>query len=164
MRAVWSPPSSPRPRRRSVAFAPGRLLVLLGLLLTAVGGCADQDAVVELGGRQFSVELALSRGEQARGLMFREELEPDAGMLFVFPREAPRHFWMKNTRIPLDILYFDEQLELVGTALNARPCVADPCPTYPSGRPARYVLEINAGLAEELGVELGDRLILHFDL
>jgi uncharacterized membrane protein (UPF0127 family) len=160
---VWSPLSSPCLRRTPAGFRPGRVLALLCLLFAATGGCANQEPVVELNGRQFVVELAQTRAEQARGLMFREELEPEAGMLFVFSREAPRSFWMKNTRIPLDILYFDEQLALVGMALNARPCVADPCPAYPSGRPARYVLEINAGLGKELGVRPGDRLILHFD-
>jgi uncharacterized membrane protein (UPF0127 family) len=70
---------------------------------------------------------------------------------------------MKNTRIPLDILYFDDGLTLVSMAENARPCVADPCPSYPSEAPARYVLELNAGTARSLGVEKGDRLVLLFD-
>ena len=161
-------PKDPHIRRRirdrhSRGPQTGGALVLLLCLLFAGAGCASPEPKVELAGRQFTVELARTRAEQARGLMFREELDRDRGMLFLFDQEMPRSFWMKNTRIPLDILYFDGELKLVGMALNARPCVADPCPSYPSIRAARYVLELNAGLAQELGLELGDRLILHFD-
>ena len=141
---------------------PALLPVLLPVLVL-LAGCAAAEPAVKLGGQVFKVELALTRGEQARGLMFREELPPDRGMLFIFQREDWRSFWMKNTRIPLDIFYFDDDLALVSVAENARPCVADPCPSYPSDAPARYVLELNAGTARSLGVEKGDRLVLLFD-
>lgn len=146
-------------------FRPLRLCfhALLLACLFAAAGCSANPTRVEFQGEVFEVDLALTREEQARGLMFVERLDPDRGMLFIFPREAPRAFWMKNTRIPLDILYFDSELALVGMALNARPCVADPCPSYPSGAPAQYVLELNAGTAEALGAERGDRLTLLFD-
>lgn len=136
---------------------------ILALAITAVAGCAEAENLVELKGRQFRVELALTRDEQAMGLMFRESLPPDAGMLFVFAQEAPRSFWMKNTRIPLDILYFDAALRLVSVAERARPCAVQRCPGYPSEGPARYVLELNAGRASELGLEPGDELRLLFD-
>lgn len=138
------------------------LVLLLGIAL-ATAGCAAGEPQVRLKGETFSVALAVTRQEQARGLMFVESMPEDRGMLFVFPREAPRSFWMKNTRIPLDILYFDSDLALVSVAANARPCAADPCPTYPSRAPARYVLELNAGKAQSLGVQPGDRLELLFD-
>jgi len=70
---------------------------------------------------------------------------------------------MRNTRIPLDIFYFDAELRLVSVARNARPCRTPQCPPYPSEGPAKYVLELNAGKADELGVRKGDRLILHLD-
>jgi uncharacterized membrane protein (UPF0127 family) len=133
------------------------------LALALLAACAAAEPAVELRGQVFTVDLAVTRGEQARGLMFREELPAEHGMLFIFPREDWRSFWMKNTRIPLDILYFDADLALVSMAENARPCVADPCPSYPSEAPARYVLELNAGTARALGVEKGDRLVLLFD-
>lgn len=132
------------------------------LLAVASVACSASQPEVELRGQRFVVELATSREDQARGLMFRDELARNTGMLFIFPRENPRSFWMKNTRIPLDILYFDRDLRLVSVSENARPCVADPCPNYPSEGPSMYVLELNAGRARELGVEQGDELILNF--
>ena len=116
-----------------------------------------------LKGEKFSVELAETSEKQALGLMFREEMAEDHGMLFIFPAEGMRSFWMKNTRIPLDILYFDAELKLVSVSENARPCKTRNCPTYPSKGPARYVLELNAGKAAELGVQPGDLLELRLD-
>ena len=74
-----------------------------------------------------------------------------------------RSFWMKNCRIPLDIFYFDDELKLVSVAENAKPCKTARCPSYPSKGPAKYVLELNAGKASELGVQPGDVLELHID-
>ena len=116
-----------------------------------------------LKGEKFSVELAETSEKQALGLMFREEMAEDHGMLFIFPAEGMRRFWMKNTRIPLDILYFDAELKLVSVSENVRPCKTRNCPTYPSKGPARYVLELNAGKAAELGVQPGDLLELRLD-
>lgn len=70
---------------------------------------------------------------------------------------------MKNTRIPLDIFYFDEELKLVNVSENTKPCRTQRCPGYPSAGPAKYVLELNAGKAAELGVKAGDVLGLHLD-
>jgi uncharacterized membrane protein (UPF0127 family) len=149
-------PHMPRP-----AEFPRALLASLALL--ACTACAAGAPWVELKGQRFSVEIAQTPDRQALGLMFRDSMPDDHGMLFIFPREAPRSFWMKNTRIPLDIIYFDGQLALVSVAANARPCRVRACPTYPSEGPARYVLELNAGKASELGLEAGDRLALHLD-
>ena len=84
-------------------------------------------------------------------------------MLFLFPHEAPRSFWMKNCKFPIDILYFDENLELVSVAENAQPCRTARCPGYPSEGPAMYVLELNAGKSAELGVKPGDVLTLDLE-
>ena len=97
-------------------------------------------------------------GERTLGLMFRTEMAEDRGMLFIFPDEAPRSFWMKNTRIPLDILYFDSQQNLVSMQQDVPPCRTERCPSYPSEGPARYVLELNAGMASRLNVQTGDHL------
>lgn len=133
------------------------------LLLTALlcASCMAQEPYVVLKGERFTVELADTAEKQALGLMFRDHLDDSHGMLFLFPREGMRSFWMKNTRIPLDIFYFDADLRLVSVAENARPCKTRSCPAYPSKAPARYVLELNAGEAARLGVETGDRLQLH---
>jgi hypothetical protein len=138
------------------------LLIVLVLTLGAAS-CMFWKPHVKLKGERFTVELVTAPEEQALGLMFRESLPENHGMLFVFPSEATRGFWMKNMRIPLDIFYFDSDLRLVSVAENARPCRVQNCPSYPSAGPARYVLELNAGKAAELGVAPGDRLELHID-
>jgi uncharacterized membrane protein (UPF0127 family) len=125
--------------------------------------CIAQDPYVVLNGERFTVEIAETPDKQALGLMFRENLPDDHGMLFPFPVAAKRSFWMKNTRIPLDIFYFDENLALVSVSENTPPCRAQYCPSYPSSGPAKYVLELNAGKAAELGVQAGDVLQLHLD-
>ena len=129
-------------------------ILSLGLLL--VSGCATgQDTWVEIGGKRYAVEVADDNEERARGLMFRDELPADRGMLFVHDREEPLAYWMKNTKIPLDILYFDAQQR------DVPPCtLGDGCPPYPSQAPARYVLELNAGQAEQLKLQVGDELRL----
>jgi uncharacterized membrane protein (UPF0127 family) len=82
-------------------------------------------------------------------------------MLFVFDDDAPRAFWMKNTKISLDMLFFNAERKLVSVQHRVPPCVADPCPAYSSGAPARYVLELNGGQAEKLGLTPGDEMLIH---
>lgn len=89
--------------------------------------------------------------------MFRESLPEGQGMLFVFDQPMPLAFWMKNTLIPLDILYFDAGGELV-SALTMEPCTADPCPSYPSGESAKFALEVSAGFNQQHGVGEGWRM------
>lgn len=137
--------------------------LLLALTVLACSSCVAQDPYVVLKGERFTVELADTSEKQALGLMFRDHLADDHGMLFRFPGEAMRSFWMKNTRIPLDIFYFDSNLQLVSVAENAQPCRSQRCPPYPSAAPAQYVLELRAGTAAELGVRPGDVLELHLD-
>jgi len=90
-------------------------------------------------------------------------MPPDQGMLFIFPNEALRSFWMKNTRIPLDIMYFDKDLKMVSISADTPPCRVSRCPSYPSAGPAMYVLELNAGIASALGVGPGDQLIIELE-
>lgn len=135
------------------------LAVALALAPLAAG--AQAISTVELKGQRFSIEIAEDDASRAHGLMDRTHMDADHGMLFVFQNDAPRAFWMKNTKIPLDMLYFDADLKLVSVQHNVPPCTADPCPAYSSGAPARYVLELNAGQAEKLGVVSGDALIVH---
>lgn len=137
--------------------------LLCMLLLTACTACASGESSVELSGKTFMVEIADSSEEQALGLMFRDSMAADGGMLFIFKDEAPRSFWMKNTRIPLDIMYFDKDLKLVSISANTPPCRVSRCPSYPSTAPAQYVLELNAGTAAKLGVGIGDRLTLNLN-
>lgn len=111
---------------------------------------------VEVGGERFSVELATTPEAQAHGLMDRTSMSATHGMLFVFPDSVPRTFWMKDTLIPLDILFYDADRRLITIQADAQPCKADPCSVYASSGPARYVLELNAGTAARLGLRKGD--------
>ena len=131
-------------------------LSLLPLLL-ALSACASaRTPWVEVGGERFQVEVADDDAERARGLMFRDAMADDHGMLFIHDRQEPQAYWMKNTRIPLDILYFDRDRRLVSQQRDVPPCSAgDRCPPYPSRAPARYVLELNAGQAARLGLQDG---------
>ena len=133
------------------------------LVLAACTACASGGPSVELGGKIFSVEIADTSEKQALGLMFRDSMPADAGMIFLFPNEAPRSFWMKNCRISLDIMYFDKDMKMVSISANTPPCRVERCPSYPSTGPAMYVLELNAGVASELGVGPGDLLTLELD-
>lgn len=116
---------------------------------------------VKLKGQHIAVELAEDDATRMRGLMFREHMDPNHGMLFVFEHETPQAFWMKNTKIPLDMLFFDHAGKLVALHERVPPCTADPCPAYPSNAPALYVLELNGGEAAKLGVKPGEKLEIH---
>ena len=93
--------------------------------------------------------------------MFRDAMDADRGMLFIHDTQEPQAYWMKNTKIALDILYFDNDHKLVSQQRDVPPCsLGDACPPYPSNAPARYVLELNAGQAEKL--KLQDGALLKF--
>lgn len=103
----------------------------------------------------FKVEIADSDAEREQGLMYRTTLAPDAGMLFIWNRAAPRAFWMKNTYIPLDILYIGANGRIISIAANAQPFDETP---IPSRGDAKAVLELAGGRAAELGIDLGDQV------
>jgi YVTN family beta-propeller protein len=104
------------------------------------------------------VEVSDDQEELMRGLMFRQHLPWNAGMLFAFNDEDPRTFWMKNTLIPLDMIFVDSDSKIVDIIENVPPCKQDECPTYPSKEPAQHVLEVNAGYVQDTGVKIGDHL------
>jgi len=109
---------------------------------------------------KINVEIADDNAEMEKGLMFREKLNENEGMLFVFGEEALHAFWMKNTLIPLDIIFIDENFEIIDIK-HAVPCRAEPCALYKSAKPAKYVLEVNEGFAEKNSVGVGDKIILN---
>ncbi|MFH0970885.1 MAG: DUF192 domain-containing protein [Candidatus Diapherotrites archaeon] len=102
-----------------------------------------------------SLEIASTPDEKERGLMFRYSLDENAGMLFVFDSLDVYSFWMKNTLIPLDGIWLDDQYRVVDI-LHMLPCAEDSCPFYTPSDKARYVLEVNAGWAEKNNVKIGD--------
>jgi uncharacterized membrane protein (UPF0127 family) len=143
----------------------GRSWMLVLFVLPMLGACAGPSGPwVELKGKRFVVEIADTDEARARGLMFRDAMARDRGMLFLFERQEPQAFWMRNTRIPLDIFYFDAQRRLVSTAAGVPPCTTPRCPSYPSTGPAQYVLELNAGLARELKTAPGDAITFSPDV
>ena len=114
---------------------------------------------VELKGKRFGVEIADDDAERARGLMFRDEMAADHGMLFVHDGEEPQAYWMKNTRSRSTSSTSTTTRKLVSVQRDVPPCsLGDNCPPFPSEGPALYVLELNAGTAETLGAKAGDEL------
>lgn len=118
---------------------------------------AGAAVAVDTGERElvFHVELARTPEQRERGLMFREHLATDAGMLFLFDQPALQTFWMKNTLIPLDMIFLSPDKEIVGIVQNAEPLTL-------TGRgvnePSQFVLEINGGLAARLGIRTGQHM------
>jgi len=101
----------------------------------------------------FSVEIADTPSKREMGLMYRKEMAADRGMIFIFPQEYPQSFWMKNTPLPLDMIFISAGKKIVGIVEQAVPFSLDPrgVPT-----PSQFVLEINGGLAQKHGIRVGD--------
>ena len=132
---------------------------MLCTLFSTACATASDGRWVELRGHRFVVEIADDEAERERGLMFRDAMADDHGMVFVHDYEAPQAYWMKNTKIPLDIFYFDHARRLVSVSRDVPPCsLGDRCPPYPSDAPALYVLELNAGEAARLKLAEGAEL------
>ena len=108
---------------------------------------------------KVKAEIADSPEEITTGLMFRESLGKGDGMLFVFPDSAVRNFWMKNTIIPLDMIFIAENMTIVKIH-HAMPCVQGQCPLYNSGQPAKYVLEVNGNLTTDYVIEEGGKVVI----
>jgi len=126
-----------------------------GQVLAAAPRLEPLEIVTGRGVARFQVEIAATEAEQRKGLMFRKALAPDRGMLFVYRKPQRAAFWMKNTLIPLDILYIGADGRILSMVRNARPHDETP---LPSGGPILGVLEIAGGRAGQLGVLPGDRV------
>ncbi|MBS3114946.1 DUF192 domain-containing protein [Candidatus Woesearchaeota archaeon] len=107
---------------------------------------------------KIKAEIADDNEERLKGLMFRENLNENKGMLFVFENEEYQTFWMKNTLISLDIIFIDENLKIVDIRY-AQPCKEEPCVLYKSSKPSKYVLEVNGNFTIINNVKIGDKLI-----
>lgn len=132
-----SPPAQAAPAPRGIAAAP---------------------QIVLPDGFAVTVEIAADEDTRQQGLMFRDRLADDRGMIFLFPSTGEYPFWMKNTLIPLDMIWIDEGHRIAHISHDVPPCKADPCPSYPPNAPAKYVLELAAGVAAKHHLKDGDAL------
>jgi uncharacterized membrane protein (UPF0127 family) len=140
----------------------GSAVATLGALVVLAGcGGGDQVATIDTGERvvRVDVELAESPEERRQGLMGRESLADDAGMLFLYPEDHRGGFWMKDTLIPLSIAFLDADGTVLAI-LDMDPCETDSCPTYDPGVAYRSALEVNQGAFAEWGVEPGDVVVV----
>jgi uncharacterized membrane protein (UPF0127 family) len=149
-----------------------RILLGAAAVLLAAGmgvGCGDAHVTDELGltevtlpnGARINAETMRTDIELLKGMMFRESMPPKRGMLFIHPEESVFHYWMYQTKIPLDIIWMDHDRRIVEMALDTPPCKsrsAKECPNYGGNYKARYVLEVNAGVAKANGLKAGDTL------
>jgi len=139
------------------------------LLLTAVGVFYLKSktkeytySTVKVGNKEVKVEIADTGEKRAKGLMFREILEKDSGMLFIFPVTGKHSFWMANTKIALDIIWINTNKEIVYIKENTPPCasVTNLCKSYKPSKEAKYVLEVNSGWVKNNNIKLGDSITL----
>lgn len=155
------------PGSRIILLAALAIVSTLSVILLAVPSLHNSSVQVEgtvffqppSGPVALNVEIADTPQEQTQGLMHREQLNPDDGMLFVFTDDSPRSFWMKNTLIPLDMIFVNSSLDIIAIHENVPPCVTLSCPTYRSG-PARYVVEAVGGFSALHGIETGQRIAI----
>jgi uncharacterized protein len=146
------------------AQVPLRVRAALAVLLCMLAACTSSRAAgtVELvasSGKVIPVEVELATTPDARqlGLMYRDHLAPGTGMLFIFPQAAPQSFWMRNTKIPLDILYVDDAGKIVRLYARTTPFSEA---SLPSGAAVRFVLEVPGGYCADNGIQEGDTLRL----
>jgi uncharacterized membrane protein (UPF0127 family) len=145
-------------RRPLAAFRALGLLLAIGLGLLPLAACSSDDRLVvhtATGDYGFTVEVVDTQAARNKGLMFRQSLAKDAGMLFDFKQEQQTAFWMQNTFIPLDMIFIAADGTIRHIHSNAVPLSTD---TIPSQFPVRGVLEINGGSAKLLGLKPGDKV------
>ena len=125
---------------------------------TQPAAAANGPRVIFPDGFVVNVEIAADDELRAQGLMYRDHLRPGTGMLFLFQEDGEHAFWMKNTLIPLDMVWIDANQRVVAVKYNVPPCKVENCPSYPTGVLSRYVLEVAGGEAQRHGVKTGDQL------
>ncbi len=145
-------------------------LTLATLALLALSSCRSEPTVVDdlntrtvilPGGQKIRVEVMTHPTDMMRGMMFRDSLAPDRGMLFVHGSPGNYPYWMYQVRIPLDIIWLDEKRRIVEISPDTPPCQkkASECPSYGGNQKALFVLELAGGMAAKYGLKLGDTLI-----
>ena len=138
-----------------------KCLPLAALVLLAAAAALASPATTRLtlpSGKVLTVEVMVKDEDRAMGLMFRPSLPEDRGMLFIFEQADFHAIWMKNCRFPIDIVWLDEDSQVVHLAESVPPCKEDPCPVYQPLRRASYVLELGAGQARREKAVVGSKL------
>lgn len=143
-----------------------KLFIVIAIVIVFVTGCSSSSQVLKIktdeAVHQFKVEVVTTEEDKRQGLMGRESLSEDRGMLFVYDEEGNQSFWMKNMLIPLDILFIASDLVITHISENVPPCVVldNDCINYSSLKPTQYILELSAGVSDELNIDVGDMVIL----
>jgi uncharacterized protein len=132
--------------------------IILALITIALFLPSDSSAKFE-NGKTISLEIAKTPSQKSAGLMNREELDEDAGMLFIYEEESILSFWMKDTLIPLDIIFLNNDYEIVSIK-KMKPCTEDPCQSHPSEIPSKYAIEVNAGFTQENNISIGQKVTI----
>ena len=139
------------------------LNIFIIFLLVFLINCAKNSSLVLIDSGEkiikINVEIADDISERMHGLMNRTQLGENSGMLFVFDDDNYYQFWMKNTIIPLDIIFIGKDFGIIEIK-NAVPCAKEPCALYGPSKPAKYVLEVNSGFAARNGIKSGNKVIL----
>ncbi len=134
-------------------------IVAIFVVAMFAGGClGDKQPKVCFDATCLKVEIAQTNAELERGLQYRQSMPRDEGMLFVFPQNVEAGFWMKNTLLPLDMIWINESQHVIHIEKNAPPCLQEKCPTYGPKDPIRYVLETNAGFADATNLQIGQEV------
>ncbi|AZZ35338.1 hypothetical protein CIK05_00480 [Bdellovibrio sp. qaytius] len=116
---------------------------------------------ITIGAKKITVDIAKTHEQQEHGLMYREKMPVDAGMLFIFEQDQPLNFWMKNTYIDLSIAYIGKDKKIIDILdMKATSAMQTDYPTYPSSKPAMYALEMNQGWFTKNHIKIGDLLVL----
>jgi hypothetical protein len=140
------------------------LLVVLAHASTAIANAELETGLVRFKDQNLTIEVEIAANQQQRetGLMNRNSLAADKGMLFVYNDQQLLGVWMKNTLLPLDILFLNHKAEIVAMLPDLQPCRQNPCPIYNSQLPATYMLEVNAGFINNHQLKIGQTLNLPF--
>jgi len=137
---------------------PITLIIIILLIITIKNNYLNNKDQICINNNCFDIEIAQTEEEREKGLMYRSSLQLNQGMLFIFENEDKHSFWMKNTLIPLDIIWISKDGEIVYIEKSAPPCDSDSCAVYKSNKKALYVLEINSGKSEEFNIKIGDKI------
>lgn len=139
-----------------------KAVIFILVFLIFLTSCTKYETIFIDNGQEkikIRAEVADTQEKREMGLMLRESLKENSGMFFVFDNEATYNFWMKNTLIPLDIIFISKEFNIV-EIIYAEPCEEEPCESYKTSEPAKYVLEVNGKFTERNGIAAGNKVTI----